>query len=433
MTEPTAAVTGTSMFLPNLVLIVSYVLIAMERIPKVVIALLGASVMMLAGVLTQEEAVHFIDFNVIFLLVGMMILVNILKSTGAIRYLALVSARSVNGSGILLMVVFSVMTAILSAFLDNVTTVLLLGSVTIAISQQLKINPVPFLITQVLASNIGGTATLIGDPPNIMIGSAAGLSFNDFLVNLAPVILIILPVTIVMLYFIYKDQLVLSQEAQDEMNNLSTKGAITDKPLMIKSLIVIGMVITGFILHHLIGQEAGTIALAGAALLMIFESSEDIWNDVEWTTIFFFIGLFIIVGGVEKVGTIEYLSDQLLHLTQGDFELTTVVVLWASGILSALLDNIPYTATMIPLIKHLGDPNVVGHFENIDPLWWSLALGACLGGNGTMIGATANVLVADMSERHGHPIRFLEFMKIGMLVMFVSLVISTAYLYIRFH
>lgn len=427
-----AAATSNSMLLPNIVLVLSYVFIAIEKVPKVVIALIGASAVMLTGVLSQEQAVQYIDFNVIFLLVGMMILVNILKQTGAINALAIYSARKVDGSGIKLMIVFALMTAVLSAFLDNVTTVLLLGSVTCSIAHQLKINPVPFLITQVLASNIGGAATLIGDPPNIMIGSAAGLSFNDFLVHMAPVILIITPVIVVMLYFMYKDQLVLSDEAQAEMRALSLEGVIKDRPLMIKALIVIGLVILGFIFHHVIHQEAGTIALAGAAVLMIFESSEEIWNDVEWTTIFFFIGLFIIVGAVEHVGTIEWLSEEFFTVTKGNFEMITLLLLWVSGFLSAIVDNIPYTATMIPLVKNLGDPAMPNHFTNIDPLWWSLALGACLGGNGTMIGATANVLVADMSHRQGHPIRFMEFMKVGMIVMVVSLAISTVYLYMRY-
>ncbi len=415
----------------NAILIISYILIALEKIPKVVIALLGASTLLVTGVLTQEQVVRddIIDFNVIALLVGMMIMVNILKKTGALHALALYAAKKAKGSGVRLMLTLAVITAILSAFLDNVTSVLLIGTVTVSIAHQLRINPVPYLICETIASNIGGTATLIGDPPNIMIGSAAGLSFNDFLVNLAPVILfIITPVTLVVLALIYKKDLKLPFGAKRAMMRLSFDGVIKDKALMFKAIGIIGLVVVGFLFHHSLHLEAGTIALAGASALMLFESSNDIWEDVEWTTIFFFIGLFIIVGAVKEVGTIDWLAQQFFTVTSGDYNLMAMLLLWVSGILSAIIDNIPYTATMIPLVENLKeiDPE---HFNNLKPLWWSLALGACLGGNGTMIGATANVLVADMAHRQGHPIRFLEFMKVGSLIMVISLAIATVYLW----
>lgn len=419
-------------WIPTAILLLAYVFIAWERIPKVVIALIGASILLVTQLVTQAEALAFVDFNVIALLVGMMILVNILRKTGALEYIALLSAKVANGSGIKLMLIFAFVTAILSAFLDNVTSVILIGSVTVSIARQLRINPVPFLIAETLLSNIGGTATLIGDPPNIMIGSAANISFSDFLVHLAPIVVVIVPVALWTLARIYREELTLDDGARKRMLELSTDGCIKDKGLLIKSLIVFSAVIGGFLFHSQLGLEAGSIAIAGAAILLIFENEHDIWQDVEWTTIFFFIGLFIIVGAVEKVGTITWLAEQFIAFTKGDYNLMAMLLLWASGILSAIVDNIPYTATMIPLVKSLPTLNPEAYGGNLQPLWWSLALGACLGGNGTMIGATANVLVADMAERQGHPIRFVEFMKIGSLIMAQSLIIATVYLWLRY-
>ena len=412
---------------PNIILALVYILITLEKLPRVVIALLGASVLIVFKSITQEEAFHSIDFNVIFLLVGMMILVNILRETGGVRWLAIWTAKKVNGSGVLLMIYFSLLTAFISAFLDNVTTVILVGSVTVAISKDLKINPIPFLVSQAIASNIGGTATLIGDPPNIMIGSAAKLDFNQFIIHLTPVILMILPVTTLTLYFLYRNQLTIPETAKKELNKMSLKGIITNKSLLKKSLIVIALVVITFFFHHLLGLEAGTIAIAGASVLLIFENKKHIWEDVEWTTIFFFIGLFIIVGAVEKAGTIHYLADLIFKLSKGSFEFTTLAILWMSGFLSALIDNIPYTATMIPLIKHLG-----AHYSNLNPLWWALSLGACLGGNGTLIGASANIVVADMASKQGYKITFIEFLKAGFIVMIESLLICSLYIWFRY-
>lgn len=413
--------------LPNIVLILAYILITLEKLPRVVIALLGASILLLLKSVTQEEAFHYIDFNVIFLLVGMMILVNILRETGGIRWLAIYTAKKVNGSGVLLMIYFALLTAFISAFLDNVTTVLLLGSVTIAIAKDLKINPVPYLITQVIASNIVGTATLIGDPPNIMIGSAAKLDFNQFIFHLTPVILIILPVVIFTLYLIYKKQLDIPKAAKKELEAMSLKGLIINKKLLERALIVILFVIIAFFFHGVLGLEAGTIALAGASVLLIFENRRHIWQDVEWTTIFFFVGLFIIVGAVEKVGTIHWLSELIFKLCRGSYDVTAFAILWMSAFLSAFIDNIPYTATMIPLIKNLGH-----HYQNLNPLWWSLALGACLGGNGTLIGASANIVVADMANKNKYPITFIEFLKVGFLIMIESIAICHLYIWWRY-
>lgn len=413
--------------LPNIVLILVYVLMIFEKLPRVVIALLGASFLLITKNISQEEAFRFIDFNVLALLVGMMILINIFRQTGGIRWLAVLIAKRVNGSGVKLMIYFALLTAFLSAFLDNVTTVIILGSVTIALSKDLKINPVPYLITQTIASNIGGTATLIGDPPNIMIGSAAKLSFNEFILNLTPVILIILPVAMITLYFIYKNELNIPDESKLVLEKLELNGLVTDKSLLNYSLVVLGTVIALFFMHSFLHFEVGTIALTGASILLIFENKKDIWDDVEWTTIFFFIGLFIIVGAVEKSGTIHYLSEQIIKLSNGNYSFTAYAVLWMSGILSAIIDNIPYTATMIPLIKEMGN-----HYNDLNPLWWALSLGACLGGNGTIVGASANIVAAEMAHKDGYPIKFLEFMKVGSIIMIESLVISHVYIWLRY-
>lgn len=423
-----ATIHGSQPIMANIIFALVYLLFIIERIPKVVAALLGASAVILLGILSQAEAFAYVDFNVIFLLVGMMIMVNIIKQTGIFDWLAVVTARSAKGSGVILLIILCLITAMCSAFLDNVTTVLFMATITCSLAEKLAINPIPFLISEVIASNIGGTATLIGDPPNILIASAAKLSFNDFIVHVTPVILLILPVAIITLALIYRKQIRLSPQSQQAITSLSTNGLIQDKRMLVISLGILSLVLLGFVFHHAIHQEVGTLALAGAALLMLFEDPKSIWDDVEWDTIFFFIGLFIIVGAVEKAGTLNYLSDQLFSLTHGNFEAITMALLWVSGITSAVIDNIPYTATMIPLVQKLST-----HYQDVRPFWWALSLGACLGGNGTLIGATANVVAADIAAyKCGHRIRFMEFMAVGSLIMMESLIISSAYLWFRY-
>lgn len=412
---------------PIFIFLLVYLFIILETFPKVVVTLLGASLVIILGVLTQEEAFAFIDLNVIFLLVGMMIIVSILKETGGLNWLAYQCARIVKGDGLKLLLVFAFVTAVVSAFVDNVTTVLFMATLTCTLARQLSFNPVPFLIAEVVSSNVGGTATLIGDPPNILIGSAAKLNFIDFLIHLTPVILLIFPVMLLTLLLFYKDQLKLPEEAREKLANLPMEGVITDKPLLIKSLVVLGVVLLTFVFQHALHLEVGTIALAGAAVLMMFESFDEVWNDVEWTTIFFFIGLFIIVGAVEKVGALKFMADWFFQLTDGNNTVITLSLLWLSGLASAVIDNIPFTTTMIPFLQEIGH-----HTENIQPLWWALALGACLGGNGTIIGATANVIVIDIARRNGYHIGFWEFFKIGFLILIESLLISSLYLWLRY-
>ena len=315
---------------PNIILILVYVFLILDKIPRVVVALLGAGILLVFKSLTQEEAFHFIDLNVIFLLVGMMIIVNILKETGVMKWLAIFTLKKVNGNGVLMLIYFSLLTAFISALLDNVTTVLIVGAVTIAITKDLKINPIPFLVSEAIASNVGGTATLIGDPPNIMIGSAAKLSFMDFIIHVAPVILMILPVVIFTLYWFYKDEIKIPEAAKKQLEKMTLDGLITNKKLLKPALTITTLVIFAFFFHSQLGLESGTIALSGAALLLVFENRKHIWEDVEWTTIFFFIGLFIIVGAVEKAGTIHYLSELVFKMSNGDFKTSALSILWMS-------------------------------------------------------------------------------------------------------
>lgn len=418
-----------SVLLPNFVLIAAFISIMIEKIPKVATALIGSSVLLLFQNITQAEAFASIDFNVITLLVGMMILINILTHTGALNALGMFAARMTRGNNLLMLLVFCTLTAFLSAVFDNVTTVILIGSITCVIARKLDVNPVPFLIAETICSNIGGTATLIGDPPNIMIGSAAKLSFNDFIFNLSPVVIVILPVALSILCYIYRKELSKDNRYGKRQSDLPLDGVITDYPLMYKAVAVMICVFAGFVFHEQIGLEAGTIAMAGAACLLIFENRKNIWDDVEWTTIFFFIGLFVMVGAVEKSGTVEMAAHGFLHLTENHQELMPIALMWISAFASAMIDNVPYTATMIPMVE-----SVCSNQPTLDSagLWWSLALGACLGGNGSLIGATANVIVADMAKANGSKMSFFEFMCVGGLIMIVSLLISTVYVWFRY-
>jgi len=406
------------------VLVLTYVLMVWERIPRVVTALLGASVLIACHVITQQQAFQAVDFNVISLLFGMMILVNILSHTGLLNCVAIWAAQSTRGNPGGLLLAFGTLSGFLSAFLDNVTTVLLLGTITCVITRRLKLKPVPFLICEAVCSNVGGTATLIGDPPNIMIGSAAGLDFYAFLITLAPFIIIIFPVVLFTLFAFYRKDLAGSSEAREELLNLSAAAEIVNKPLMIRSLMVISLVIVGFIFHGALNLEAGTIAVAGAALLLIFENKKDIWSDVEWTTIFFFIGLYIIVGAVEHTGIFEMAGKHLLAAIHNHSSLAiSLTILWLSAFCSAVIDNIPYTATMIPIVE------IIQSKAPSTSYWWALSLGACLGGNGSLIGATANVVAADIAHKNGEKIGFAEFTFVGTIITLETLLLSSVFLW----
>ncbi len=410
------------------VFVLTYLLIVTEKFNRTAVAMFGAVLMMVLYVERQESAFHYIDLNTIFLLIGMMIIVNIMRKTGIFEYMAIRTAKFAKGDPWRIVVLFSILTGVSSALLDNVTTILLVVPVTIVIAEALKLNPIPFLIPEVLIANIGGTATLIGDPPNIMIGSATGLGFNDFLFNLSPVVVIIVAVSMLVLKYIFKHRLTSTAETRQQIMAMNENVAIKNKPVMIKSLFVLGLTMFGFLLHQALGYESATVALFGAGLLLLISKMdpEEILAEVEWPTIFFFASLFILVGALEEVGVIEMLASKLINFTGGNMMLTVLVILWGSAIASAFLDNIPFVATMIPLIQNMGK---ISGME-VTPLWWALALGACLGGNGTMIGASANVIVGGLLEKYGYKLTFWDFMKIGFPIMILSITVASVYMFI---
>ncbi len=419
-------------YFATVVFLITYAIIVSEKIHRAVIALVGAALIAVTKILDPEEAVHAIDFNTIGLLVGMMIIVSITRQTGVFEFLAIKAAKSSKGEPLKIMAALSLVTALLSAFLDNVTTVLLIVPVTFAIAQKLRISPIPILIAEIISSNIGGTATLIGDPPNIMIGSATHLGFMDFIINLTPIVLVVYVCTLTMLRLIYRKQLVTDPERQKTIMELNEHEELKDMRLLKKCLFVLALTILGFIIHQYVHLESSVIALTGASLLLLIsrEDPEHALHNVEWPVIFFFIGLFVLVGSLEKVGVIEAIAEASLKITGGELLPTSMLILWLSGIASAFVDNIPFVATMIPLIKDMGeimgitDPTVLNIF------WWSLSLGACLGGNGTIIGASANVVVIGMAEKRGSRITFFKYFVVAFPLMLMSLVLSSLYIYL---
>ena len=429
------------LWVSSILFVATYAVIVSEKVNRAIVSLLGAGLMVMLGVLNQETAISGIDFNTLGLLTGMMVIVSITKRSGIFQYIAVWSAKKVKAHpwGILLML--SVVTAVFSALLDNVTTVLLIVPVTLLICHELDISPYPYLFAEIFCSNIGGTATLIGDPPNIMIGSAVNLTFNDFLFNLAPVVPVILLITLGIIYFVWGRKLQATDEARERIMHFREQDAITDTRLLKQSLTVLALVIGGFVMAHPLQLEPASIAMFGAALLLLLsnlhrspekqsENVQQIFAKVEWVTIFFFIGLFVAVKGIEQAGVLEILADQALGFTGGDMTLTALTILWISAIVSAIVDNIPFVATMIPLIKSMAP--TFGGAENLMPLWWSLALGACLGGNGSLVGASANLIVAGFAERAGHRIRFLPFMAAAFPLMILSIFIASIYIYLRY-
>lgn len=419
----------TGLALGTVIFIAIYVIIAAEWWHKTVAALVGGLLMILLGVLSQEEAFEAVDWNVIFLLAGMMIVAHITAETGIFQWLAIRAVKLADGRPGRLLVILSIVTAVASAFLDNVTTVVLIVPVTIYIAETLGINPKPLLISEVLAANIGGAATLIGDPPNILIGSAAGLGFNEFLVHMAPPIVVILALYLLVARFIFRAQLRDGAQHRELVLSMDERKVISDPVLLRKTLLVLSATIGGFLIHRTLHLEPATIALSGAVVLLLWSgfSPQKALAEVEWTTLFFFIGLFIMVEGVVKVGLIDTLARRALELTGGELAVGSLLILWLSMILSGVVDNIPYTATMIPIVQELGADT-----GGKQALWWSLALGADLGGNLTLIGASANIIVANLAGRGGHPITFKEFLRYGIPVTVGSAVVGTAWLWVRY-
>jgi Na+/H+ antiporter NhaD/arsenite permease-like protein len=337
--------------------------------------------------------------------------------------------RLSRGEPLRLLLILAGVTAVLSAFLDNVTTVVLMTPITLSVASRLGVSPMPYLISQILASNIGGTATLIGDPPNILIGSAAGLDFAAFLVNLGPVTVIVFAAFVVIMVTAFRGALQVPDAKREAALEITEGGAITDRKLLVRALVVVAATMVGFLAHTALGLEAATVALLGATVLMLIGRIEphEALREIEWSTLFFFVGLFVLVEAVVHVGIVGGIADALADIVAGDVALASVGVLWFSAIASAVVDNIPYTATAIPVVQRLVDGGLPA-----DALWWSLALGACLGGNLTIVGASANVVVADMAKRAGRPIRFFEFFRYGAVVVAASLAISTAYVLVRY-
>ncbi len=414
-------------WLAGAIFLFTYALIVSEKIHRTVSALLGG-VAMILFVVPQEEAFHAIDWNVIFLLAGMMIIANILRETGLFQWIAFQAVQYGKGDPFRVLVILSSITAVTSALLDNVTIVVLVAPVTLFVASSLRVSPIPFLIAEILASNIGGMATLVGDPPNILIGSAAGIDFVRFVANMGPISLLILLIFLVSARFLFKKDLALQEQSSANIDNLDANALITNPDLLRKSLIVMAGVIIGFLLHGALHLEPATIALAGATLLLLWSKADphNALRDIEWTTLFFFFGLFITVEAVVEVGLIERVADAALRLTGGDVSLTSIFLIWFSAIASGIIDNIPYTATMIPLVKSLGQAMPA------DPLWWALAMGADLGGNLTLVGAAANVVVASLAEKSGHPISFRQYFRYGAIVTVGSLVLASGYMWLRY-
>jgi Na+/H+ antiporter NhaD/arsenite permease-like protein len=415
--------------------VIILLLIAFELVHRTVAALLGAALLVSLGIVHQEEAAtEFIDWNTIGLLAGMMVIVAILENTGVFEYLAIKSAQWGKARPGRILILLAVVTAVVSAFLDNVTTVILMVPVTFVIADALDVDPIPFLLTQVMASNIGGAATLIGDPPNILIGSAADLSFAEFVVNLTPVVLLTLPAVLGVLYLMFRRELSGTKDAEEVIMAMDAQGSIRDKVLLRKSLTVLGVVILAFFLHGVLHLEAATIAIFGAAALLLYTGSdiEEVLREVEWPTLLFFVGLFVLVGGLEVTGFIDKITELLTGVAPASSATTAAIVVLGSGLASGVIDNIPFTATMIPVIQDLSESENLSEAKT-EPLWWALALGADFGGNLTLIGASANVVVAGMSERAGQKISFLRFMLYGIPVTLVSLIIATAYVILRYY
>ena len=424
----------TATIVAIVIFVIAYALIISEKVHRTIVGLFGAMLMILFGIISQETAVHHIDFNTLGLLMGMMIIVNITSETGLFNFLAIWAAQKVKAQPVALLVVLSTITMVCSALLDNVTTVLLTVPITFSITSQLKVDVMPYLIAQILSSNVGGTATLIGDPPNIMIGSAVGLDFMAFVENLSLISILIFILVQFILIAVYRKELHTQPELQDKIMRLPAGAQITDHALLRKCLSVIFLTITLFVLHGSLGLESATVALSGAGLLLLLTATRDenaivkVLSKIEWPAIFFFGGLFILVGALVETGVIRMLAAEAIHATGGNVEATAMLILWMSAIASAFIDNIPFVATLIPLIQDMGQMGL----SDLTPMWWSLALGACLGGNGTLIGASANVVVASMSAQRGRPISFLGFMKIAFPVMIFTVLVSSVYVYLRY-
>ena len=410
---------------------ITYIGIIFDKIPRTICALVGGGLMIYCHQVTQDMAVkEFIDFNTLGLLAGMMILISIVKQSGFFEAMALWAVKKSKGKAKTLLVLLSVITGIGAALIDSVTAALLIAPMTISICRMVKINPMPVLISEVLMSNIGGTALMIGNPPNVMIGSAANLEFMQFLTNLAPVVIITMACTIAVILLVYRSSLCSRELTEKELQAVNIRSAIRDSNRMMKSLAILALTVVGFIVHSSFGLQSATIAMSGAILAIIVckADPEEALKEIDMNTLLFFMGLFVLVGGLETAGVIKAMAKEGIALVNGDVKIMTFVILFLSGIASAFVDNIPFTATMIPLIQDM--QNLMG--IQADYLWWSLSLGACFGGNGTLIGASPNVIIMSEAARSGYNISFVRFLKACFPIMILTLLISSGYLYLRY-
>ena len=411
------------------VFVIVMVAIMTEKLHRSLAAIVGAMLVLALHVLPFDAAMEHIDFNTLGVLLGMMLFVSVVKLSGMFEFLAIKAARLAKGEPWKVMLLFVLLTAVLSAFLDNVTTVLLIGPMTLTVCKLLDVNPIPFFMTEILASNIGGTATLIGDPPNIMIGSAAGFTFFDFILYDAPAVVVILAAVLVVFYFLYGRKMHVNEEHRARIMELDEHAMIKNKRLLKQSYVMIGLVVVGFMAHGALGLESSVIALGAAGIIMLIsgESIEEALANVEWTTLAFFAGLFVIVGALAETGVIGMLANGLIDATGGNVFITMLVLLIGSAVISSFLDNIPFVATMIPILLAMESTGM-----DVTPLWWAVSLGACLGGNGTLIGASANVVLSDISKKHGYEITFAKFFKTGFPIMLLTILIAGVYLVVRF-
>ena len=411
------------------VFVIVMLAIMTEKLHRSLAAIVGAMVVLALHVMSFDAAMEHIDFNTLGVLLGMMLFVSVVKLSGVFEFLAIKSARLAKGDPWKIMLLFVLLTAVLSAFLDNVTTVLLIGPMTLTVCKLLDINPIPFFMTEILASNIGGTATLIGDPPNIMIGSAAGYSFLDFIIYDAPAVVVILAIILVVFYIMYGRKMHVDDEHRARVMELDEHKQIKNMRLLKQSVVMTGLVVVGFMAHGALGLESCIIALGAAGIIMLIsgESIEEALSNVEWTTLSFFAGLFVIVGAMAETGVIGMLANGLIDMTGGNVFITMLVLLIGSAVISSFLDNIPFVATMIPILLAMESTGM-----DVTPLWWAVSLGACLGGNGTLIGASANVVLSDISKKHGYEISFATFFKTGFPIMLLTVLIAGVYLVVRF-
>ena len=419
----------TAQIISIVIFLIVMILIISEKVHRTTAALAGAVALILAGIVTFDTGVSHIDFGTLGVLVGMMIFVAVVKNSGIFEYLAIRAAKVAKGNPWMIMVLFCLITAVLSAFLDNVTTVLLIGPVTFTVCKMLEVSPVPYFIVEIIASNVGGTATLIGDPPNIMIGSATGLTFFDFLMYDGPAVLLILIAAMICFYFIYGRKMGVAEDKQASIMTLHAHEAIKSKSLFYKSVVMTIITAVAFVLHGAVHIEPSVVALGAAAIMLILSRAEveEILMDVEWSTIGFFAGLFVVVGGLAETGVIEMLANALIDATGGDLFLTIIIMVWASALISSFLDNIPLVATLIPIVQTMQAAGL-----DVMPYWWAISLGACIGGIGTLIGASANVVLAGISGKYGYPITFMEYTKIGFPLMILFTAIACGYLVVRF-